>query len=612
MNNNNHSSHSTNITSSVNAFFSQRRLNNVGSNLFPLPATLSNFSANFDHYIATLVKEDKLFHHSLKKSLSSSLLDYFNDFASSANAKVVFIQSPSFCGLNHLVSEIKAKHAHITYRPVLNQSDLFSNLQEVLTYELKHLNLSGANRKLFFIVENFPVEMVNMAMSNTNKNNLYQQWVAQFKRFTQLILSYLNNSAHNAQLTHQHTTILFWWEDNSFDTYIIDKLFRKDIINHPQTLLITVKPITCTKVKSIIKEVLAYYSLSRQESVLDSIYTMTKHNLLQLHNYLLYYIKSAAHSKPSTLPTFAPNEQERDLFHLLGRLLYNKRIDRRTFKIRGMTKQEMLSKPTPELYYAIADILNACPISKEEFNHLLIENAFNHYKVIDELALLLDANSFCEGLNKFEYRLKERNFPVDSTMESLKYVLNAQAVVSYNLSQYSVGNKHSFGQFTKSIYNYKVEFDKNVHEKVIESHKEVALMSRQTYLKEVLPFYVALNSKEHKRNNKKYLNSMLAEYSNGNELSDYELNRMKCESKSNGGTVDEGKVGSLERNVIMNKLHNKQSEYHLFKERGKHIKTYRDKREEEREYFDNVVNLMCDEEGSSGEDNSLYSDVDEE
>ena len=621
LNNNNESTHnSSNITSNMNTFFSQRRLNNGSSNLFPMPATIHNFSANFNHYIAMLVKEDKLFHHSLKKSLSSSLLDYFNDFSFSNNAKVIFIQSPSFCGINHIINEIKAKHAHIIYRPVLNQRDLFSNLQEVLTYELKHANLSSANKKLFFIVENFPIEIVNMAISNTNKNNLYQQWVSQFKSFTQLILSYLNNSTtHNSKLTHQHTTILFWWEDNSFDTYIIDKLFRKEIINHPQTLLITIKPITCNKVKSIIKDILAYYSLSKTESVLDSIYSITKHNLLQLHNYLLFYIKSSTHSKPSTLPTFALNEQERDLFHLLGRLLYNKRIDKRTFKIRGMTKQEMLSKPTPELYFTISDILNACPISKEEFNHLLIENAFNHYKVIDELALLLDANSFCEGLNKFEYKLKERNYPVDNTIESLKYVLNAQAVISFNLSQYSVGNKHSFGQFTKSIYNYKVEFDKSVYEKVIESHKEVAVMSKQTYLKEVLPFYVALNSKEHKYNNKKYVNNLLAEYSNGNELSDYELNRMKCESKCNVNIVDDIKLRNLERNIIMNKLHNKQSENHLFKEKGKHIKTYRDKREEEREYVENVASLLYDdddEEGGGGdsnnEDNSLYSDVDSE
>ena len=622
LNNNNDNSYSSNATSNVSTFFSQRRLNNVNSSLFPMPATVSNFTANFNHYIATLVKDDKLFHHSLKKSMSSSLLDYFNDFSFSNNAKVVFIQSPSFCGINHIINEIKAKHAHIVYRPVLNQSDLFSNLQEVLTYELKHSNLSGANKKLFFIVENFPIEIVNMAISNTNKNNIYQRWVSQFKSFTQLILSYLNCSTtthnNNSNLTRQHTTILFWWEDNSFDTYIIDKLFKKEIINHPKTLLITIKPITCNKVKSIIKEVLAYYSLSKTESVLDSIYSITKHNLLQLHNYLLFYIKSSTHSKPSTLPSLALNEQERDLFHLLGRLLYNKRIDKRTLKIRGMTKQEMLEKPTPELYFTISEILNACPISKEEFNHLLIENAFHHYKVIDELALLLDANSFCEGLSKFDYKLKERNYPIDNTIESLKYVLNAQAVVSFNLSQYSVGNKNAFGQFSKSIYNYKVEFDKTVYEKVIESHKEVAVMSRQTYLKEVLPFYAALNNKDHKHNNKKYVNNLLAEYSNGNELSDYELNRIKCESKNNVNIVDDIKQRNLERNVIINKLHNKQSDYHLFKEKGKHIKTYRDKQKEEREYVENVASLLYDDEedeggdNSNNEDNSLYSDVDSE
>jgi hypothetical protein len=157
-----------------------------------------------------------------------------------------------------------------------------------------------------------------------------------------------------------------------------------------------------------------------------------------------------------------------------------------------------------------------------------------------------------------------------------------------------------------------------VYEKVIESHKEVAVMSRQTYLKEVLPFYAALNNKDHKHNNKKYVNNLLAEYSNGNELSDYELNRIKCESKNNVNIVDDIKQRNLERNVIINKLHNKQSDYHLFKEKGKHIKTYRDKQKEEREYVENVASLLYDDEedeggdNSNNEDNSLYSDVDSE
>ena len=50
--------------------------------------------------------------------------------------------------------------------------------------------------------------------------------------------------------------VLFWWEDNSIDNYVLDKIFKKEIIGHKNTEIIIIKQVTNTKLKAIISEIL--------------------------------------------------------------------------------------------------------------------------------------------------------------------------------------------------------------------------------------------------------------------------------------------------------------------------------------------------------------------
>lgn len=156
--------------------------------------------------------------------------------------------------------------------------------------------------------------------------------------------------------------------------------------------------------------------------------------------------------RPVPIQTVKKEDPIFSFYHIIGKILYNKRIDGRTGEIRPMKKAEMTAFPRPKLYFNIPDLINTMPFEQNTFNEFLIENSYDHFNDVGELARAFETFSFTDQLNKYSYTEKN-NYEIVS-LNTMRSQLNAMACTNFNLSQYEPGaKKKQGGKLTKPIYS---------------------------------------------------------------------------------------------------------------------------------------------------------------
>jgi hypothetical protein len=94
------------------------------------------------------------------------------------------------------------------------------------------------------------------------------------------------------------------------------------------------------------------------------------------------------------------------IFHALGKMLYNKRIDPKTGKTRAMTTEELKKKPQPKLYFKHEDILNQVQTEDTTFSLFLHENLIDFAGDIEDVAKILEVYSHNDAITssaRFSY-----------------------------------------------------------------------------------------------------------------------------------------------------------------------------------------------------------------
>ena len=81
------------------------------------------FNKVYDDVFLKSYKEDKLFHHSLKK-MNCTLPKYFNDLYTTKelSKRIIFLQSPSFNGINYIIQDIKTNFTYEELKTTLKVS----------------------------------------------------------------------------------------------------------------------------------------------------------------------------------------------------------------------------------------------------------------------------------------------------------------------------------------------------------------------------------------------------------------------------------------------------------------------------------------------------------
>jgi hypothetical protein len=124
-----------------------------------------------------------------------------------------------------------------------------------------------------------------------------------------------------------------------------------------------------------------------------------------------------------------------EIFHILGKICYNKRKDPEGKVIRP-TKNQILDKKKYKKYFDIEELILDMPCSFNNFNDMLHENAINFFKDIKEYNKVAETFSFTEKLNQFKYINNDN----DDQLKILRSVINSYAITEENLSQYEENN----------------------------------------------------------------------------------------------------------------------------------------------------------------------------
>lgn len=142
-------------------------------------------------------------------------------------------------------------------------------------------------------------------------------------------------------------------------------------------------------------------------------------------------------------------------FHILGKFLYNKRLDDQGQIIKPK-KAQMLQKKDYKLYFSHSDILQNMVQSHEVFNDFLAENYYKHYTEIKELAKTAETFSYTEKLSNFNYKRQDN----DNSSQYLRSLINSMAVTCENLSQYENSGMRSSA--TKKMIKYQKPLERSV------------------------------------------------------------------------------------------------------------------------------------------------------
>lgn len=284
--------------------------------------------------------------------------------------------------------------------------------------------------------------------------------------------------------------IIFYWEDGTGERlkYHLERLFGGEIIYHKNTDLINFHKTTQRNLKKIIEELIPKLQITLDDDILQSFngnfykikeyikyeyIKMRKGNLSKAKlnkdekffppNNYKYFNNKQVHSQEIIRKNSNPlnksamhAENEEDfsnfsIFHLIGKILYNKRLDPITNKPIAMTKSQLTQNPAPKMYFNLKNMITSMRCSNKLFNETLIENSFDHFKDLKELTYACDAFSLAntlEGSNRKLYK----NFNDESSLEYMQSIITSMACMQLNKSQYNTDNPKMYIIYL--IYSY--------------------------------------------------------------------------------------------------------------------------------------------------------------
>ncbi len=364
-------------------------------------------------------------------------------------------------------------------------SEFLRYLNDIKNEIEKNLNKSNKNVKFLLFVGNFPLEICYDYM----KKQRNEEFIKELNNFLKVIKILLNSN--------KNIHLIFYWthSSDSIACNSLETIFGKEVIDHTKTKILIFNKIYKTNMRNLINQLKMIFSfnltpdeitslvdsvdgnLKKLENVMISLYNknkfIKKQNVSNIHNSMCnvehYYDNN---SKNSRVSQFTPSvsqvndffqknnnfqfsqldsgrndnksyfyvfkeEPKIELFHVIGKILYNKRIDPVTNEPRAMKKREMSQTPMPKSYFNLKELIDNVPCDYTQFNELLIENSFDKFYDIGELARALDTFSLTDTFNLFKYGTKEYIYEDQfNSIEYYKTYLNASACMIENKSQY--------------------------------------------------------------------------------------------------------------------------------------------------------------------------------
>ena len=615
-----------NKTKSSKMFFSQKK-ENIN--------TYEKIDKIFNEIITKYYNENKLYTIKIGgKTLKSSISDYFSYLITNEgkviisngrkqeinsnnpiNDKLIFIISPPENGQNLIINEIKKKYNCYTQLPSLGFNQILEynenneyNLKEGDIYE----DYSGAisflesnltcEKKKFIIFENFPIDLFLLSL----KGKLFKSWINILEMIKKALINFLNSNKNN-------NLCIFFWSDEKLKPYQLISVFGSKIIYHEKTVLIDLNPIPETKFKSIIIEIYEKLNLNNIGNILEKIediYCKCNGNLYQMKQLiyydLLYYYSNQINtinsknnidnnkklkSKKIIAKKFKINKKKSDvindknIFHLLGKLLYNKRLVKGEKSPRKLTKNEIMTLPN-ELYYNLQELIDSNPISNESFLELLLENILEHVNDIEELSEIYETFSFTDSFTNFDYVTQQKNYSKIDTLNNDKIYLNCLSVVTFNLSQYNLSFNKKFTQIEKANFNYKVQYNDELYFKYAEYNPSIFGLSKKNFFTDV-QWLVESFGKEMKNKNN-YVKSY-------DEKAKEDINFYKKEKDLDMIELEKAEEGNKYNNNVDHNIINIET-----------VKKYRNIKQEFEEKDDKLINNLLNDESSDSDSAELY------
>jgi hypothetical protein len=169
-------------------------------------------------------------------------------------------------------------------------------------------------------------------------------------------------------------------------------------------------------------------------------------SLVKLLNYILLQVRTKEkttkyYKVTSSKKALYINDRHIDIFHALGMILYNKRVDptRPDISPQKLSKKEYLTLPTPKPYFNVEKILDSLNMPYQTLNNFLFENYVDHFTNIKELSKMADCFSVADYTTTYQWRNK-MSFDYNGLRRE-ETLLNARGCMSYNLSQYEITKK---------------------------------------------------------------------------------------------------------------------------------------------------------------------------
>jgi hypothetical protein len=162
------------------------------------------------------------------------------------------------------------------------------------------------------------------------------------------------------------------------------------------------------------------------------------------------------------------------IFHTLGKILYNKRIDPETGTPKMLSREKMLLQP--KRYFDLRKLLEQARMTYENFNHYLYDNYPDHFRNIKELSSVADTFSLTDRIYSFRNNIHTNE---DYKFNSL--YLNCEATMCYNLSQHG-NHKSTFKKYFKTMANYDLSgvlYKKNI--RAVQYHAKTNLAFTQKF-----------------------------------------------------------------------------------------------------------------------------------
>jgi hypothetical protein len=178
-------------------------------------------------------------------------------------------------------------------------------------------------------------------------------------------------------------------------------------------------------------------------------------------------------SQPQSKKNIKTIETSKDyglqIFHALGKFLYNKRIDKYTKKEKQMTAEQLLSIPKPKFYWNHQEIINKVETESHIFSLFLEENMYDFFKDIEDMSNVLDVYSSNDVLTSSQDIYSYANQKYFYEIQEQWALTEALAITEFNIHGYKPkdpndkkkGKLHTMGKpewfdFRKKVAETKV------------------------------------------------------------------------------------------------------------------------------------------------------------